>query len=214
VGFYIFTFRIFTPKREFSFWVMSGNLITSPSVWFLHIYDVVAQSSFLKNRAVFPVNTNSIPSCAACHVSTPELCKHYDRLSILFVNSFEYYILCLIILLIFTQTTIAMARGHAPVLSVGLLCTLFHSAYALDLGADFFQQQKQQPQVCQVYTLLESPVVIETLVVSNTVLFHPACSCEITITNAPTVLETTITMTSTLGQNFVSTFYRNPRYPT
>ncbi|KAE9380657.1 hypothetical protein N431DRAFT_540242 [Stipitochalara longipes BDJ] len=112
-----------------------------------------------------------------------------------------------------SATTIAMARGHATVLSIGLLCTLFNYICALDVGADFFENQQQQPQVCQVYTLIESPVVIETLVPSNTVLHHSACDCEITITNAPTLLKTTITITSILGKNAFSTPYRNPRYP-
>ena len=104
-----------------------------------------------------------------------------------------------------------MARSHSTFLSINFLCALLRSVYAIDLGANFFEQQ--QPQVCQVYTLLESPVVIETFVPSNTILTHPACRCEITVTNAPTVLSTTVTITETLGQNAVSTSSRNPRYP-
>ena len=102
-------------------------------------------------------------------------------------------------------------RSQPTVLSAILLYTLLHSINALNTGADFFQVQ--QPPVCQVYTLLESPVVIETLVPSNTVLSHPACGCEITVTNAPTLLSTTVTVTQTLGQNALYTPSGNSRYP-
>jgi hypothetical protein len=93
-----------------------------------------------------------------------------------------------------------MARSHSTVLSINFLCALLCSVYGIDLGTNFFEQ-RQHPQVCQVYTLLESPVVIETFVPSNTILTHPACGCEITVTNAPTVLSTTVTITETLRQN-------------
>jgi len=104
-----------------------------------------------------------------------------------------------------------MARSHPTVLSITLFA-LAGSIYADNMDEDFLERQ-QQSQICQVYTILESPVVIETFVPSNTVLWHPACGCEITVTNAPTSLKTTLTVTSTLNQNAVSTSYENPRYP-
>jgi hypothetical protein len=101
-----------------------------------------------------------------------------------------------------TYITIAMARSmrhQSTFVSFSYIYTLLRSVNALIVGADFFQVQ--QPEVCQVYTLLGSAVVIETFVPSNTVLSHPACGCEITVTNAPTVLSTTLAITKTLGQN-------------
>jgi hypothetical protein len=104
-----------------------------------------------------------------------------------------------------------LMRSQPIVLSAVLIYTLLRSINALNTGADFFQVQ--QPPICQVYTLLESPVVIETLVPSNIVFSHPECGCEITVTNAPTLLSTTVTITQTLGQNALYPPSGNPRYP-
>jgi hypothetical protein len=105
-----------------------------------------------------------------------------------------------------------LMRSQPTFISFSLIYTLLHYVNALNTGADFFQVQ--QPEVCQVYTLLESPVVIETLIPSNTILYHSACGCDITVTNAPTVLSTTVTVTYTLGQNDIfTTSSRNVRYP-
>lgn len=106
----------------------------------------------------------------------------------------------------------AMARSHSTILSISYLCTLLCSVYAFDSGADFFEEQQEAPG-CQVFTLLESPIVIETLVPSNTVLSISACDCEITISNAPTLLTTTVTVTQTLGQNALPLPSGNPWSP-
>jgi hypothetical protein len=108
----------------------------------------------------------------------------------------------------FFELAIAMARGHSTILFTNLLYTLLRSVYAFDMGANFFEEQ-QQALVCQVYTLLESPIVIETFLPFNTVLSNSACDCEITVTNAPTLLIATVTVTQTLGRNVLSSSSEN-----
>lgn len=111
-----------------------------------------------------------------------------------------------------TTTMARLMRRQSTFTSCSLIYTLLRSVSAQIAGANFFQVQ--QPEVCQVYTLLKSPVVIETFVPFNTILFHPACGCEITVTNAPTALSTTLTITETLGQKALSTSSTNPPGPT
>jgi hypothetical protein len=104
-----------------------------------------------------------------------------------------------------------LIRSQSTFVYFSLSLALLHSVNALIPAADFFEQQ--QPQVCQVYTVVESPIIINTFVPSNTVLSNPAYGCEITISNAPTLLLTTVTVTTTLEPTPLATTSTNPRFP-
>jgi hypothetical protein len=96
-----------------------------------------------------------------------------------------------------------LIRDQSLLISVSLSCALLRPVNALDAGADFFEAQ--QAQACQVYTVIESPIFISTFIPSNTVLSIPECECEVTVTNAPTTLSTTVIASTTLEQDNLST---------
>lgn len=151
------------------------------------VHSFIRQRVFSKHRGISSVMSNS------------NFQKPLEILHCLNIISLSYYI---------TSTMARLMRRQSTFTSFSFIYTLLHSGNAQIAGADFFQVQ--QPQVCQVYTLLDSPVVIETFVPFNTILSHPACGCEITVTNAPTALSTTLTITETLRQEALYTSSTNP----
>ncbi len=68
---------------------------------------------------------------------------------------------------------------------------------ALDAYSDFFETQ--QAKTCEVYTIVESPIDVNMLIPSNTVLSNPADAHEITVTKARTILSITVRAKPTLG---------------
>ena len=60
-----------------------------------------------------------------------------------------------------------------------------------------------EQNICQIYTRVETPVVVSTFVPSNTVLTF-SDGCTVTVDNAPTTLFTTVTLTSTLTNDNAS----------
>src|SRR5271163_1125691 len=59
-----------------------------------------------------------------------------------------------------------------------------------------------EADMCQVFTVIESPVLIDTFISSNTVL-TPGHGCTISIQNAPTSLVTTVTITATVTSEII-----------
>jgi hypothetical protein len=112
-----------------------------------------------------------------------------------------------------------LIRSQSILISVSHLGAFLPHVNAINSGADFFEAQ--QSQACQIYTVIESPIFISTFIPSNTVLSNPTFGYEITVTNAPTMLSATVTVSTTLGQdalsasanNSPSTSSRNPRFP-
>ncbi|TAQ90891.1 hypothetical protein B7494_g778 [Chlorociboria aeruginascens] len=93
-----------------------------------------------------------------------------------------------------------MSSGTIATVLVAALFSATHASYSSPNNN--FPSEPQQLQqdlgVCVVYTVVEQPVIVSTCVPKNTVIIIDECTTTITITDAPTCVLTTLTISSTL----------------